>query len=64
MLEVREVLLVILVSLTGTISQTLFALFDKCSRPKSLFNEHAFMWKNESGLLLSGIFQVWISAIS
>ena len=52
MLEVKDVFfLIILVSLTASISKTLFAHFNKCWRSsKFLFNGHAFMSNRDNDL--------------
>ena len=48
MLEVKEVFSITLVSLTATISKTLFVYFNKCCRSsKFLFKEPAFMWNRD-----------------
>ena len=58
MLEVKEVFFIILVSLTATISKTLFVHFNKCCRSSEfLFNEQAFMWNRDNGLFFSGNFR-------
>ena len=52
MLEVKEVFFIILVSLTATISKTLFVHFNKCCRSsKFLFNEQGFMWNRGNDLV-------------
>ena len=52
MLEVKEVFFIILVSLTATISKTLFVHFNKCCRSsKFLFNEQGFMWNRDNDLV-------------
>ena len=48
-LQVKEVFLEILVSLTAIISNDLFLHFSRYCRPsKFLFNEHAFIWKKDT----------------
>ena len=59
MLEAKEVFFIILVSLTVTISKTLFIHFNKCCRSsKFLFNEQGFMWNRDNDLFFSGNFRV------
>ena len=65
MLQVKEVFLEILVSLTAIISNDLFVHFSRYSRSsKFLFNEDAFIWKKDREFFLSSNFSACISLIS
>ena len=64
MLQVKEVFLEIVVSLTAIISNDLFVHFSRYSRSsKFLFNEHAFIWKKDREFFLSCSFSACISSI-
>ena len=64
-LQVKEIFLEILVSLTGIISNDLLVHFSRYSRSsKLLFIEHTFIWKKDRDFFLSSNFSACISSTS
>ena len=64
-LEIREVFLDIIVSLTAIMSKSLFAYFHKYTRSsKFLFTEHALIWRKESNFSFWRNNNDWIWSIS